>query len=97
MQHNTDNLRITSSAPMIAPNELMEKYPLGEKGSANIFQARQAVKDILEGKDHRLMVIVGPCSIHDSKSAREYADKLAKVKEELKQDLLIVIDRKSVV
>ncbi|EEZ79528.1 MAG: 3-deoxy-7-phosphoheptulonate synthase [Candidatus Thioglobus sp.] len=91
MQHNTDNLRITSSAPMIAPNELMEKYPLGEKGSANIFQARQAVKDILEGKDHRLMVIVGPCSIHDSKSAREYADKLAKVKEELKQDLLIVM------
>ena len=91
MQHNTDNLRITSSAPMIAPNELMEKYPLGEKGSVNIFQARQAIKDILEGRDHRLMVIVGPCSIHDSKSAREYAEKLVALRESLKEDLLIVM------
>ncbi|TEU20509.1 MAG: 3-deoxy-7-phosphoheptulonate synthase, partial [Gammaproteobacteria bacterium] len=66
MQHNTDNLRITSSAPIVAPTELMGKYPLSEEGSSGIFQTRKAIKDILEGRDKRLMVIVGPCSIHDS-------------------------------
>ncbi len=91
MQHNTDNLRITSSAPMVAPHELMEKYPLSENGSAHIFHTRKAIKDILEGRDKRLMVIVGPCSIHDSKSAREYAEKLVALRESLKEDLLIVM------
>ncbi len=91
MQHNTDNLRITSSAPMIAPNALMEKFPLSESGSASIFKTRQAIKDILEGRDKRLMVIVGPCSIHDSKSAREYAQRLSVLKTELEKDLLIVM------
>jgi len=91
VQHNTDNLRITSSAPMVAPNELMEKYPLSEGGSVNIFQTRQAIKDVLEGRDSRLMVIVGPCSIHDSKSAREYAERLIALREALKEDLLIVM------
>ncbi len=91
MQHNTDNLRITSSAPMVAPNELMEKYPLSENGSTSIFKTRQAIKDILEGRDNRLMVIVGPCSIHDSKSAREYADRLIALRETLKENLLIVM------
>ena len=91
MQHNTDNLRITSSAPMVAPNELMGAYPLSDNGSSGIFQTRKAIKDILEGRDKRLMVIVGPCSIHDSKSAREYAQRLLKLKTELNNDLLIVM------
>jgi len=91
VQHNTDNLRITSSAPMMAPNTLMEKYPLSIKGSSSIFKTRQAIKDILEGRDQRLMVIVGPCSIHDSKSAREYAQRLSALKTELEGDLLIVM------
>nr|MCS5586538.1 3-deoxy-7-phosphoheptulonate synthase [Gammaproteobacteria bacterium] len=91
MQHNTDNLRITSSAPMVAPTELMGEYPLSEKGSSGIFQTRKAIKDILEGRDKRLMVIVGPCSIHDPKSAREYAQRLLALKTELNDDLLIVM------
>ena len=91
MQHNTDNLRITSSAPMVAPNVLMSEFPLSEQGSTNVFKTRQAIKDVLEGKDNRLMVIVGPCSIHDSKSAREYAQRLIQIRETLQEDLLIVM------
>ena len=91
MQHNTDNLRITSSAPMVAPNVLMSKFPLSEQGSTNVFKTRQAIKDVLEGRDNRLMVIVGPCSIHDSKSAREYAQRLIELRETLKEELLIVM------
>ena len=91
MKFNTDNLRITSSAPIVAPNVLMEKFPLSEKGSLAIFQARESIKNILEGRDNRLMVIVGPCSIHDSKSAREYAEKLVVLREELQDDLFIVM------
>lgn len=91
MQHNTDNLRITSSAPMVAPNVLMSEYPLSEQGSTNVFKTRQAIKDVLEGRDNRLMVIVGPCSIHDSKSAREYAQRLIQIRETLQEDLLIVM------
>ncbi|MBC8493336.1 MAG: 3-deoxy-7-phosphoheptulonate synthase [bacterium] len=91
MKYNTDNLRITSSAPIMAPNELMEKYPLSEKGSVGIFQSRETIAKILTGEDKRLMVIVGPCSIHDSKAARDYAEKLVRLRETLKEDLFIVM------
>ena len=91
MKYNTDNLRITSSAPIMPPNKLMEKFPLNNAASASIFQSRETIKEILTGADKRLMVIVGPCSIHDSKAAREYAQKLSELKEELKQDLFIVM------
>ncbi len=91
MKYNTDNLRITSSAPIVTPNVLMDTYPLSADGSSGIFQARETIKNILNGNDQRLMVIVGPCSIHDSKAARDYAQKLAVLKEELKEDLFIVM------
>lgn len=91
MKYNTDNVRITSSAPMMAPNALMQKFPLTDKASAGVFQARETIKKILMGKDKRLMVIVGPCSIHDSRAAREYAQRLAALKAELQEDLFIVM------
>ncbi len=91
MKYNTDNLRITSSAPIVAPKVLMDKYPLSESGSSEIFQSREIIKNILNGDDKRLMVIVGPCSIHDPEAAREYANRLAALKEELKEDLFILM------
>ena len=91
MKYNTDNLRITSSAPIMAPNELMDLFPLSEQGSSGIFQARETIAKILTGEDKRLMVIVGPCSIHDSKAARDYAEKLVNLREELKEDLFVVM------
>lgn len=91
MKYNTDNLRITSSASIMAPNELIDKYPLSEVGSTGVYRSREVIKNILKGKDDRLMVIVGPCSIHDPAAAREYAEKLSLVREELKNELFIVM------
>ncbi|HIL04191.1 MAG TPA: 3-deoxy-7-phosphoheptulonate synthase [Candidatus Thioglobus autotrophicus] len=91
MKYNTNNLRITSSAPIMVPNELMEMFPLSDSGSASIFQARETIANIISGQDKRLMVIVGPCSIHDPQAARDYAKKLANLKETLKEDLFIVM------
>jgi 3-deoxy-7-phosphoheptulonate synthase len=67
----------------MAPNELMGKYPLSEDASTCVYKSREAIKNILNGDDNRLMVIVGPCSIHDTKAAREYAEKLSQLREEL--------------
>jgi 3-deoxy-7-phosphoheptulonate synthase len=75
----------------MVPNELMEMFPLSDSGSASIFQARETIANIISGQDKRLMVIVGPCSIHDPQAARDYARKLADLKETLKEDLFIVM------
>ena len=91
MKYNTDNVRIISSAPMVSPNTLIKKFPQSAKASKGVFSARQVIKEILYGRDGRLMVLVGPCSIHDTKAAIEYANKLLKLKEELDEDLFIVM------
>ena len=91
MQHNTDNVRIISSAPMVSPNTLIEKLPLSDKAASGVVSSRNAIKNILYGNDNRLMVLVGPCSIHDTKAAMEYAKKLSQLKEELTEDLFIVM------
>ena len=91
MHHNTDNVRIVSSAPMVSPNALIEKLPLSEKAASGVVSSRNAIKNILYGNDNRLMVLVGPCSIHDTKAAMEYANNLLKLKEELFEDLFIVM------
>jgi len=91
MKFNTDNVRIISSAPMVSPNTLIKQFPQSEKASRGVFSARQVIKEIIYGEDKRLMVLVGPCSIHDTKAAIEYANKLVKLKEELDEDLFIVM------
>ena len=91
MQHNTDNVRIISSAPMVSPNALIEKLPLSEKAASGVVNARNTIKNVLYGNDNRLMVLVGPCSIHDTKAAMEYAQNLSKLKDELSEDLFIVM------
>ena len=91
MKYNTDNVRIISSAPLVSPNTLIKKIPQSAKASQGVFSARQVIKEILYGEDKRLMVLVGPCSIHDTKAALEYANKLLKLKKELDEDLFIVM------
>jgi len=91
MKYNTDNVRIISSAPMVSPNALIKKIPQSANASKGVFSARQVIKEILYGEDKRLMVLVGPCSIHDTKAALEYANKLLKLKKELDEDLFIVM------
>ena len=76
---------------MVSPNTLIDKLPLSEKAASGVVGTRKAIKNILYGDDKRLMVIVGPCSIHDTNAAMDYANKLLKLKEELSEDLLIVM------
>jgi len=86
--HNTN---IASEAVITSPNDLSKKLPITQKGKRNIMAGREVVSDILSGKDSRLMVIVGPCSIHNLEAAKEYAHKLKTLSEELKESLYIVM------
>ena len=65
--------------------------PLSEKAANTVTETRQQIYDVLDGKDDRLVVIIGPCSIHDTEAALEYADRLRKLADELSQELVIVM------
>lgn len=87
----TNNLKIQSLTPLIAPADLKQVLPLSETNAEFVTSSREQVKDILWNRDSRLMVVVGPCSIHDPKAALEYAEKLAELNQELKDQLLLVM------
>ncbi len=91
MFYATDDLRIKWTKVVLPPVFLEEELPTSEQASATVHQARSAVRDILLGKDDRLLVVVGPCSIHDTKSAREYGALLKGAIGELSKDLCIVM------
>jgi len=90
LQH-TDDLRIKAMKLLLSPEELLEKFPITEKASETVFNARKGIQKILNGEDDRLFVIAGPCSIHDPKAALEYAERLAGPMEALKDELLIIM------
>jgi len=91
MFHLTDDLRIDQLHPLIPPAILMEELPLTEDSSTTIFQGRQEVQACLRGEDDRLVVVVGPCSIHDVAAATEYAERLKAEAERLSDDLVLVM------
>jgi 3-deoxy-7-phosphoheptulonate synthase len=91
MLHATDDLRIERIRPLIPPAILMEDLPLSEAASTTVADARAAVAKVLRGQDDRLVVIVGPCSIHDVKAAREYAERLLALRPELEDALVLVM------
>lgn len=91
MKYLTDDVRIVGMHELISPVELHEQFPISEFATNVVFNARQEGSDIIHGKDDRLLVVVGPCSIHDTKAAIEYAEKLKVLREELKEDLHIVM------
>ena len=75
MKYLTDNTRITGLMEVSPPVEVIEKLPISEKVSELVFNSRNEISDILHGNEDRLVVVVGPCSIHDPKAAIEYAKK----------------------
>ncbi len=87
----TKDLRISGTKEIQTPEALMQELPLTENAASTVTETRQQIYDVLDGKDDRLVVIIGPCSIHDIEAAHEYADRLAKLIDELKQDLIIVM------
>jgi 3-deoxy-7-phosphoheptulonate synthase len=87
----TSNLRIAGIRPLVPPAILMEQLPLPVEGARLVHQSRQEMRRILAGRDDRLIVVVGPCSVHDSEAALEYARRLRTVADELADDLRIVM------
>lgn len=91
MHYQTDDVRIREIKELLPPVAVIEKFPVSELGSTTVFNARNAIHNILAGDDDRLLVIIGPCSIHDVKSALEYGERLLPLREKLKDRLEIVM------
>lgn len=88
---STDDVRIRETKVLRSPEELIQEYPVSEVASETVHKARVEIREVLDGKDDRLTVVVGPCSIHDPAAAREYAVKLMEQRKRLSDDLLIVM------
>ncbi|EPP5730091.1 3-deoxy-7-phosphoheptulonate synthase, partial [Vibrio cholerae] len=87
----TDDVRINRVKELLPPVAVLEKFPATETASSTTFDCRNAIHNILEGKDDRLLVIVGPCSIHDPAAAVEYGKKLKVLRDELGEQLEVVM------
>src|SRR5229473_3397084 len=87
----TRDLHVESIRPLLPPAILLEELPLSEKGSLVVGRTRKEVTRVLRGEDDRLLVIVGPCSIHDPVAGLDYARRLKKLADELGHDLRIVM------
>lgn len=91
MNYQNDDVRIKQIKELLPPIALLEKFPATDKAAFTVHEARLAIHNILSGKDDRLVVVIGPCSIHDTKAALEYAERLNKLRAELKGSLEIVM------
>ena len=91
MRHETDDLRIQGMGELISPAQLLADLPITDSAAETVYQTRQAIHRILQESDRRLIVVVGPCSVHDPAAALEYAGKLNALRQELLEDLLIVM------
>jgi 3-deoxy-7-phosphoheptulonate synthase len=87
----TDDLRIRDIRELSTPEELMHEYPCGEQAAATVAAARRSLQRILQGEDDRLVVVIGPCSIHDTAAAMEYAGRLQEQRARLRGSLEIVM------
>ncbi|OGT48053.1 MAG: 3-deoxy-7-phosphoheptulonate synthase [Gammaproteobacteria bacterium RIFCSPHIGHO2_12_FULL_41_15] len=87
----TDNIRVTKLNALIAPTLLVEQLPVDDLTSDHIARARQEISQALHGKDDRLIVIVGPCSIHDPEAAIEYANHIKRILPQYEKDLIIIM------
>ena len=90
-QHSTSNLRVSEFTPLPTPQDLMAELPLEARLAEVVERGRDEVRAIMDGVDDRLLVIVGPCSIHDPKAGLEYARRLVSQAEKHREDLLIVM------
>ncbi|TVL12281.1 3-deoxy-7-phosphoheptulonate synthase [Shewanella xiamenensis] len=91
MTIKTDELRTSLLAKVISPAQLASEYPLTQDAADYLVQQRREVEAIIMDEDHRLLVIIGPCSIHDTQAALDYARRLAVLHQELKDDLCILM------
>ncbi|UTW46154.1 3-deoxy-7-phosphoheptulonate synthase [bacterium SCSIO 12696] len=90
-QQALHNLRISSQETLITPHELKQELPVSDKAAEVVAAGREAIQNILDRKDHRVMVVLGPCSIHDVDAAMEYAHRLKALAEKVDDTLLLVM------
>ena len=91
MAERINNQNIIDIAPLPAPKHMQEMLPLQQETGQMVLQARQAIRDILHGQDtHRLVVIIGPCSIHDPEAAIQYAEQLKQVADRVRDHLFVI-------
>lgn len=91
MPLKTDELRTQALGPMPTPAELINLHPINDDVAERIAQSRRNIENILNGNDDRLLVIVGPCSVHDTDAALDYAQRLSKIQDRFKDELFIVM------
>lgn len=87
----TDDVRINKVKELLPPVAVLEKFPATESAASTTFRSREAISNILKGKDDRLLVIIGPCSIHDPEAAIEYGKRLKVLRDELGDRLEVVM------
>ena len=86
-----DDLNVASNETLITPEQLKREIPLTDRALQTVSHGRQVVRDILDGKDHRLFVVIGPCSIHDLKAAHEYAERLRGLAGKVADSLFLIM------
>jgi len=91
VKYPTDDLRIRAMKEVAPPVEIHAEFPISDAAAETIYASRRAIHDILHGADDRLLVVVGPCSIHDVAAARDYADRLKVERDALAHDLVVVM------
>jgi len=91
MKYNTDDIRISGMSEIAAPEQVHAEHPITETAARTTHDTRNAIHDILQGDDDRLLVIVGPCSVHNPDAALEYAQHIRRMRQELGEDLLLVM------
>ncbi len=89
--YKTQDLHVVENRPLLSPNQLLEKLPLTETAAALVTQTRDRIRNIMHNEDRRMLVIVGPCSVHDVEAAYEYAQALVKLREKFSQQLEVVM------
>src|SRR5205814_8878676 len=91
MHFKVDDVRIREIKELAPPALLLREFPCSEKTEELTYNTRQAIHRLLHGSDDRILVIIGPCSIHDAKAGLEYARRLVEMRKELERDLVIVM------
>ncbi len=87
----TQNLNVIGTRPLISPGDLNVELAAGQEASATVLEGREVIRDILEGRDERLLVVIGPCSIHDPAAALEYAARLTELRDRVADRLYVVM------
>jgi 3-deoxy-7-phosphoheptulonate synthase len=90
-QNDIDDVNVQSIQPLVTPAQLKTELPLTENAYQSVLTGRETIRNILDGKDKRLFVVIGPCSIHDIKAAHEYADRLKVLSDKIKDSIYVVM------